>query len=95
MQRVRAYQDFTIAKLNLVDLAGVERVKKAGTDSGSLMRREACVINKSLSFLEQVCFHKCGSMTQFDQVVAQRIILHKNCFQCNLYYTHNDVVWAP
>ena len=56
MQRVRTLTDFSVAKLNLVDLAGVERLKKASTDTGSLMRREACVINKSLSFLEQV-FH--------------------------------------
>jgi hypothetical protein len=54
VQRCHTQTDFTIAKLNLVDFAGVERLKKAGTDTGSLMRREACVINKSLSFLEQV-----------------------------------------
>ncbi|KAG0619382.1 hypothetical protein M758_4G135700 [Ceratodon purpureus] len=56
VQRCRALTDFTVAKLNLVDLAGVERLKKVSTDTGGLMRREACVINKSLSFLEQTVY---------------------------------------
>jgi len=51
-------QDIIIAKLNLVDLAGVEHLKKTNTDTGGLMRRETCTINKSLSFLEMVNVHK-------------------------------------
>jgi kinesin family protein 6/9 len=39
--------------LNLVDLAGSERVSK--TKSEGVVLKEAGYINKSLSFLEQVC----------------------------------------
>lgn len=49
-------QDIAVAKLNLVDLAGVEHLKKTNTDTGGLMRREACTINKSLSFLETAVY---------------------------------------
>lgn len=51
---LRTLQDVTVAKLNLVDLAGVERLKKTSGDLGGQLRREACCINKSLTFLEQV-----------------------------------------
>jgi hypothetical protein len=58
----------TVAKLNLVDLAGNERVKKTSDYRGRL-RREAMAINKSLTFLEQVLYpsqtQKLGS--QFHQ----------------------------
>jgi len=50
---IRTLQDVTVAKLNLVDLAGNERVKKTSDYRGHL-RREAMAINKSLTFLEQI-----------------------------------------
>lgn len=43
-----------VSKLNLVDLAGSERISK--TKSEGMVLKEAQQINKSLSFLEQVCF---------------------------------------
>ncbi len=65
---IRTLQDVTVAKLNLVDLAGNERVKKTSDYRGCL-RREAMAINKSLTFLEQVLYplqtQKLGS--QFHQ----------------------------
>ncbi len=65
---IRTLQDVTVAKLNLVDLAGNERVKKTSDYRGHL-RREAMAINKSLTFLEQVLYpsqtQKLGS--QFHQ----------------------------
>lgn len=54
MARVSTQLALQVAKLNLVDLAGVERLKKTKGDTGSLMRKEACINNKTLSFLEQV-----------------------------------------
>ena len=42
-----------VSKLNLVDLAGSERISK--TKSEGTVLKEAQQINKSLSFLEQVC----------------------------------------
>lgn len=42
-----------VSKLNLVDLAGSERISK--TKSEGTVLKEAQHINKSLSFLEQVC----------------------------------------
>ncbi len=50
---IRTFQDVTVAKLNLVDLAGNERLKNIADYRGHL-RREAMGINKSLSFLLQV-----------------------------------------
>jgi hypothetical protein len=52
---IRTLQDVTVAKLNLVDLAGNEHVKKTSDYRGRL-RREAMAINKSLTFLEQVLY---------------------------------------
>ncbi|KAH9532915.1 hypothetical protein CY35_18G024400 [Sphagnum magellanicum] len=52
---IRTLQDVTVAKLNLVDLAGNERVKKTSDYRGRL-RREAMAINKSLTFLEQTVY---------------------------------------
>ena len=40
-------------KLNLVDLAGSERFTKTGAEGS--VAKEAMHINKSLTFLEQVC----------------------------------------
>lgn len=40
-------------KLNLVDLAGSERYTKTGAEGS--VAKEAMHINKSLTFLEQVC----------------------------------------
>ncbi|XP_024372832.1 kinesin-like protein KLP1 isoform X5 [Physcomitrium patens] len=54
--RVSTQLALQVAKLNLVDLAGVERLKKTKGDTGSLMRKEACINNKTLSFLEQTIF---------------------------------------
>lgn len=42
------------SKLHLVDLAGSERMKKTLTEAGSTQANEACFINRSLTFLEQV-----------------------------------------
>ncbi|KAL3656776.1 hypothetical protein V7S43_018335 [Phytophthora oleae] len=42
------------SKLHLVDLAGSERMKKTLTEAGSTRANEACFINRSLTFLEQV-----------------------------------------
>ncbi|OEH77148.1 kinesin motor domain-containing protein [Cyclospora cayetanensis] len=42
------------AKLHLVDLAGSERVKQSGTRPGDCVFQEACSINLSLHYLEQV-----------------------------------------
>uniref|UniRef100_H3GYQ9 Kinesin motor domain-containing protein n=1 Tax=Phytophthora ramorum TaxID=164328 RepID=H3GYQ9_PHYRM len=42
------------SKLHLVDLAGSERMKKTLTEVGSTRANEACYINRSLTFLEQV-----------------------------------------
>ncbi|EGZ17948.1 hypothetical protein PHYSODRAFT_498771, partial [Phytophthora sojae] len=42
------------SKLHLVDLAGSERMKKTLTEAGSTRANEACYINRSLTFLEQV-----------------------------------------
>ena len=42
-----------MSKLNIVDLAGSERLSKTG--SAGIVMKEAMHINKSLSFLEQVC----------------------------------------
>lgn len=46
----------TTSKLNLVDLAGSEK-GTAGTSAGgaATLHKEGCYINKSLTFLEQVC----------------------------------------
>ncbi|KAF4038138.1 Kinesin motor domain [Phytophthora infestans] len=46
--------DVVYSKLHLVDLAGSERMKKTLTEAGSTRANEACYINRSLSFLEQV-----------------------------------------
>ncbi|KAG6584866.1 ATP synthase F1, delta subunit [Phytophthora cinnamomi] len=46
--------DVVYSKLHLVDLAGSERMKKTMTESGSTRANEACYINRSLTFLEQV-----------------------------------------
>lgn len=45
--------EVVVSKLNLVDLAGSERISK--TKSEGTVLKEAQQINKSLSFLEQVC----------------------------------------
>ncbi|KAL8273390.1 hypothetical protein Esti_002722 [Eimeria stiedai] len=42
------------AKLHLVDLAGSERVKQSGTRPGDCAFQEACSINLTLHYLEQV-----------------------------------------
>ncbi|CDI75582.1 kinesin motor domain-containing protein, putative [Eimeria praecox] len=42
------------AKLHLVDLAGSERVKQSGTRPGDCIFQEACSINLTLHYLEQV-----------------------------------------
>ncbi|KAL8439254.1 hypothetical protein Efla_005731 [Eimeria flavescens] len=42
------------AKLHLVDLAGSERVKQSGTRPGDCVFQEACSINLTLHYLEQV-----------------------------------------
>ncbi|CAK9220135.1 unnamed protein product [Sphagnum troendelagicum] len=52
---IRTFQDVTVAKLNLVDLAGNERLKNIADYRGHL-RREAMGINKSLSFLLQTVY---------------------------------------
>nr|AMS24232.1 kinesin 9A protein [Marsilea vestita] len=49
--KVRDYPDRTAAKLNLVDLAGCERLKNA--NSVKQWEKEISNINKSLTFLEQ------------------------------------------
>lgn len=49
---LRTLQEVTSSKLNLVDLAGSERLKR--TEVGGTTKKEAMLINKSLSFLEQV-----------------------------------------
>lgn len=46
-------EKITMSKLNLVDLAGSERIKKTGSEG--IIMKEAMFINKSLTFLEQVC----------------------------------------
>lgn len=46
--------DVVYSKLHLVDLAGSERMKKTLTEAGSTRANEACFINRSLTFLEQV-----------------------------------------
>ncbi|KAE8875708.1 hypothetical protein PF005_g25051 [Phytophthora fragariae] len=46
--------DVVYSKLHLVDLAGSERMKKTLTKAGSTRANEACYINRSLTFLEQV-----------------------------------------
>ncbi|KAG2761959.1 hypothetical protein PC129_g15665 [Phytophthora cactorum] len=46
--------DVVYSKLHLVDLAGSERMKKTLTEAGSTRANEACYINRSLTFLEQV-----------------------------------------
>ncbi|KAJ8524440.1 hypothetical protein ON010_g16678 [Phytophthora cinnamomi] len=46
--------DVVYSKLHLVDLAGSERMKKTMTEAGSTRANEACYINRSLTFLEQV-----------------------------------------
>ena len=43
-------------KLNLVDLAGSERYTKTGAEG--IVAKEAMHINKSLTFLEQVCLDR-------------------------------------
>jgi kinesin family protein 6/9 len=50
--RTNASSEFTVSKLNLIDLAGSERLRK--TESSGVLMKEAIYINKSLSFLEQV-----------------------------------------
>ena len=45
-------------KLNLVDLAGSERYTKTGAEG--TVAKEAMHINKSLTFLEQVCLTDCN-----------------------------------
>uniref|UniRef100_A0A7I4DBT2 Kinesin motor domain-containing protein n=2 Tax=Physcomitrium patens TaxID=3218 RepID=A0A7I4DBT2_PHYPA len=52
--RFKTEYDTVVAKLNLVDLAGFERLKKTNTSTGGRMRVEACSINKSLCLLEQI-----------------------------------------
>ncbi|BBN03135.1 hypothetical protein MPTK1_2g21020 [Marchantia polymorpha subsp. ruderalis] len=51
---LRTLQEVTSSKLNLVDLAGSERLKR--TEVGGTTKKEAMLINKSLSFLEQAVF---------------------------------------
>ncbi|GMF28953.1 unnamed protein product [Phytophthora lilii] len=46
--------DIVYSKLHMVDLAGSERMKKTLTEAGSTRANEACYINRSLTFLEQV-----------------------------------------
>ena len=53
--KTRNYPDRIAAKLNLVDLAGCERMKC--TDAINPCEKDICSINKSLSFLEQVIYH--------------------------------------
>lgn len=44
------------SKLNLVDLAGSEKSTAGASVGGTAtLHREGCYINKSLTFLEQVC----------------------------------------
>jgi len=52
LEKTSAEGGTTLSKLHLVDLAGSERVVK--TNSTGKVFQEACSINKSLSFLEQV-----------------------------------------
>uniref|UniRef100_A0A7I4DH15 Kinesin motor domain-containing protein n=1 Tax=Physcomitrium patens TaxID=3218 RepID=A0A7I4DH15_PHYPA len=54
--RFKTEYDTVVAKLNLVDLAGFERLKKTNTSTGGRMRVEACSINKSLCLLEQAVY---------------------------------------
>ncbi|XP_073388525.1 kinesin-like protein KLP1 isoform X5 [Physcomitrium patens] len=54
--RFKTEYDTVVAKLNLVDLAGFERLKKTNTSTGGRMRVEACSINKSLCLLEQALY---------------------------------------
>jgi kinesin family protein 6/9 len=46
--------DVVYSKLHLVDLAGSERMAKTLAEVGSTRANEACYINRSLTFLEQV-----------------------------------------
>ncbi|CEG44976.1 kinesin motor domain-containing protein [Plasmopara halstedii] len=46
--------DVVYSKLHVVDLAGSERMKKTMAEVGSTQANEACYINRSLTFLEQV-----------------------------------------
>ena len=55
MGRFHTEYDTIVAKLNLVDLAGAERLKKTNIETGGRMRKEACTINKSISYIETVC----------------------------------------
>lgn len=64
------------SKLNLVDLAGSEK-STAGAPGGgtATLHREGCYINKSLTFLEQVCsvfrIYKYLSVSYRDLLVEQ------------------------
>ncbi|KAL3687157.1 hypothetical protein R1sor_013466 [Riccia sorocarpa] len=51
---LRTLEEVTSCKLNLVDLAGLERLKR--TEVGGQAKKEAMLINKSLSFLEQAVY---------------------------------------
>jgi kinesin family protein 6/9 len=55
--RVESSDKVVYSKLHLVDLAGSERTKK--THSEGFVLAEACFINQSLTFLEQVVVALC------------------------------------
>ena len=50
--RVESNAQYTLSKINLIDLAGSERISK--TEPEGTGQVEAMYINKSLTFLEQV-----------------------------------------
>ncbi|KAG0591981.1 hypothetical protein KC19_1G215900 [Ceratodon purpureus] len=54
--RFHTEHDTIVAKLTLVDLAGAERLKKTNVERGGRMRKEACTINKSISYLETAIY---------------------------------------
>ncbi|KAL2644756.1 hypothetical protein R1flu_012343 [Riccia fluitans] len=80
---LRTLEEVTSCKLNLVDLAGLERLKR--TEVGGQTKKEAMLINKSLSFLEQVVSHT----LRFAALVMQ-----KQRLSLEAYYLKSALHWA-